>query len=158
MSFAFPAVPTAEKKTEVPLPKRPPNAVPVYMWRHKIDADTRPFGPLLFERMPPRYQLKKAKKGDEEAVAQPEKKKKGPMLTLSIDSNMQIDEKMIVAKLIQTKLFKTIRTMKKERAKAALRRAACKARATNRAYAAETAARQYHNMPPIVAQGRNCLA
>jgi len=73
MSFAFPAVPTAEKKTEVPLPKRPPNAVPVYMWRHKIDADTRPFGPLLFERMPPRYQLKKAKKGDEEAVAQPEK-------------------------------------------------------------------------------------
>ena len=54
------------------LPKNPPNAVPIYGWKHKIEADTRPFGPLLFERMPARY-ARKTKATDVDIMVTPEK-------------------------------------------------------------------------------------
>ena len=79
------------------------------------------------------------------------------MLTFSIDSTMQIDEKMIVAKLIQTKLFKTIRTMKKDRQKKAVLRAARQVVAAHRANASAAALKARESIPPIVAHGKNCL-
>ena len=54
------------------LPRHPPNAVPIYGWKHKIEADERPFGPLLFERMPARY-ARKTKATDVDITVTPEK-------------------------------------------------------------------------------------
>lgn len=69
--FALPPITAAAKKKG--MPKRPPNVVPIYAWRHKIDSDTKPFGPLIFERMPSRYERKKKDVADVEILVSPEK-------------------------------------------------------------------------------------